>query len=100
MINSNVNSYQPTDPTYVCITADRFDCYNDPCHLEWLLQDNRKFLDFLVGAECYPDKVTFADLNPVMLLSTCPVKNAGRKRNDGVNLKYLTLMTLVIMLLL
>jgi len=51
------------------IAADRFDCY-DPFHLGWLLKDNRKFLDILVWAEFYSDKVTFADLNPVMLLSS------------------------------
>lgn len=32
--------------------ADPFDCYSDPCHLAWLLVDNRHLLNYLESGHC------------------------------------------------
>ena len=34
------------------ITTDAIDCESDPCHLAWLLRDNRQFLNALLQASC------------------------------------------------
>jgi len=45
--------------------TDPFDCYLDPCHLVWLLEDNRQLLDKQVGGQCN-DGTYFEDITPIL----------------------------------
>ena len=45
------------------LNKDPFDCKTDPCHLAWLLRDNRELLDNIDGAAC-SNGTLFEDLNP------------------------------------
>ena len=47
----------------VQIYSDPFDCKTDPCHLAWLLRDNRNYLDYIDGAACF-NGTTFDQLIP------------------------------------
>ncbi len=50
---------------------DPFDCYLDPCHLAWLLRDNRNLLNgFYNPPEC-ANGTAFEDLSP-SLFQDCP----------------------------
>lgn len=51
-------------------TADPFDCYSNPCHLAWLLRDNRNLLNSLTNARC-ADGTAFEDLSS-NLFDKCP----------------------------
>ena len=44
------------------IYADLIDCDSDPCHLTWLLRDNRHFLNRVHNAKC-SDGVSFEEIN-------------------------------------
>ena len=45
--------------------TDPFDCRSDPCHLAWLLRDNRNLLGSVENARC-EDGTPVEDLSPVL----------------------------------
>ena len=54
----------------VSFTSDPFDCVSDPCHLAWLIRDNRQLLDQVPAARC-SNGVAFKDLD-VSQFNDCP----------------------------
>lgn len=71
--------------------ADPFDCYSDPCHLAWLLRDNRHLLDRLLSGQCedftYLSKLPiemFEECEPVPITSTIiPVSTPNPSENPN-----------------
>ena len=52
----------------VCFLSDPIDCENDPCHLAWIVRDNRILLNAIPGAQC-SNGTSFMNLNPSTLCS-------------------------------
>ena len=50
--------------------TDPFDCASDPCHMAWLIRDNRDLLTPVASAQC-SNGTWFTDLNP-SALKGCP----------------------------
>ena len=51
------------------IVSDPVDCESDPCHLSWLIRDNRHLLKAIYHGTCL-NGTRFEDLNPNTI---CPV---------------------------
>lgn len=51
------------------ILSDPFDCYSDPCHLAWLLRDNRHLLNHLLSGQC--EDSTYLSNLPVEMFEGC-----------------------------
>lgn len=58
------------------INQDPFDCEDDPCHLSWLIVDNRHLLDVLNsrGSVYCSNDTSFTSLDPEVLASECKVR--------------------------
>ena len=54
------------------ILLDPIDCDSDPCHLAWLLRDNRHLLQSVYNGTC-SSLVRFEDIDPKTKFELCPV---------------------------
>jgi len=61
LFHFNMNYFHLVQNTFFLI--DGFDCIEDPCHLTWLLRDNRHFLPFVWNAAC-ANGTLFEDIQP------------------------------------
>ena len=50
--------------------ADKIDCVSDPCHLAWLIRDNRNLLKVVGNGRCTDGK-RFEDIDPNTFFSSC-----------------------------
>ena len=60
-------------------SLDPFDCERDPCHLAWLIRDNRDLLGRLSGNTTCSNGTTFEQLNPNEFDECIPLNPAPNK---------------------
>ena len=58
---------------FFLVLKDPIDCVSDPCHLAWLIRDNRNLLKVVDGATC-SNGTGFEELDPDGF-QNCPVPN-------------------------
>lgn len=56
----------------VLLIVDPIDCDSDPCHLTWLLRENRHYLNLIHNGKCL-NGLSFGDVNSEPMLENCPV---------------------------
>ena len=69
----NWNQANNASLTFLLYIKDPIDCESDPCHLAWLLRDNRDLMGPIYRATC-SNGTEFENLDP-NAFANCPVTN-------------------------